>query len=75
MKQRWLVTEGKILRRIFWPANKRDGAWRTKRNDELNNFINNKNIIKCIKAQRLSWFGQVYRMTNNYVNGNRYLQG
>jgi hypothetical protein len=32
------------------------------KNNELNNLIKNKNIIK---AQRLIWFGHVYRMIND----------
>jgi hypothetical protein len=43
----------------------RDGTWRIKMNDELNNWIRNKNIIFYIKAQRLSWFGHVDQMTND----------
>jgi len=34
-------------------------------NDDLNNLIRNKNILNYIKAQRLSWFGHVHRMTND----------
>jgi len=41
----------------FGPAKDRDGTWRIKTNDELNNRIRNKNIIFYIKAQRLSRFG------------------
>jgi hypothetical protein len=33
-----------------------------KTNAELNSLIRNKNVIKYIKAQRLSWFGHVDRM-------------
>jgi hypothetical protein len=32
---------------------------------DLNNLINNKNIINYIKAQILSCFGHVYRMTDD----------
>jgi hypothetical protein len=74
-----LVTERKIPRRIFGPTTERDGTWRIKTNDELNNLIKNEGIINYIKVQRLSWFGHIYRtksdrMVKNYVNGNRFLQ-
>jgi hypothetical protein len=55
------------------------GTWNIKTKDKLNNLIRNNNIINCIKAQRLSWFGHVDRMKNdgmikNYMSVNRYLQ-
>jgi hypothetical protein len=34
-----------------------------KTNDELNELIRHKNIINHIKAQRLSWFGHLHRMS------------
>jgi hypothetical protein len=40
-----------------------DGTWRIKRNDELDESIRHKNIINHIKAQRLSWFGYLHRMS------------
>jgi len=51
-----------VLRRIFGPAKERDGTWRIKTNDELDELIRHKNIINYIKAQRLSWFGHLQRM-------------
>jgi hypothetical protein len=62
IKQRLLVFERKILRRIFGPTKERDGTWRIKTNDELNKLIGNKAIINYIKSQRLGWFGHVHRM-------------
>jgi hypothetical protein len=59
MKQKLLITERSILRRIFRPANDRDGTWRIKTNGELSNLVRNKNIITYTKAQKLSWFGLV----------------
>jgi hypothetical protein len=35
MKQKLLIAERKILRRIFGPTKERDGTWRNKTNDEL----------------------------------------
>jgi hypothetical protein len=59
------VFERKELRRINGPTKESDGTWRIKSNDELNRLIGNKNIINCIKAQRLAWFGHVHLMTDN----------
>ena len=36
--------------------------WRIKTKEELDKLIKHKNIVNCIKAQRLSWFGHVQRM-------------
>jgi len=47
----------KVLRRIFGPTKERDGTWRIKTNNELDELVRHKNIINHIKAQRLSWFG------------------
>jgi len=41
----------------------RDGTWRIKTNDELGELIRHKNITNHIKAQRLSWFGHLHRVT------------
>ena len=59
--QKLLVFERKTLRRIFGPT-KENQIWRIKTNKELDKLIKHKNIVNCIKAQRLSWFGHVQRM-------------
>jgi hypothetical protein len=59
--QKLLVFERKILRRIFGPT-KENQIWRIKTSEELDKLIKHKNIVNYIKAQRLSWFGQVQRM-------------
>jgi hypothetical protein len=53
IKQKLLVFERKILRRIFGPTKERDGMWRIKTKDELKKLIGNKTIINYIKSQRL----------------------
>jgi len=58
-----MVFERKVLRKIFVPTKERDGTWRIKTNDELDKLIRHKNIINCIKTQRLSWFGHLHRMS------------
>ena len=59
------VFERKVLRRICGPTKENDGTWRIKSNEELNRLTGNKNIINHIKAQRLAWFGHVYRMPDD----------
>jgi len=56
-KNKLMVLERKVLRRIFGSTKERDGTWRIKRSNELDELIRHKNIIHHIKAQRLSWFG------------------
>ena len=62
IKNRLMVFERKVLRKIFGPTNERDGTWRTETNDELDKLMRHKNIINHIKVQRLSWFGHLQRM-------------
>ena len=75
IKQKLLVFERKILRKIVVSTKERDGTWRIKRNDEFNKFIGNKTITNYIKSQRLGWLGHVHRMPDErmvkrYMNGN-----
>ena len=62
IKSKLKVFERKVLRKSFGPTKERDGTWRIKTNDELDELIRRKNIINHIKAQRLSWFGHLHRM-------------
>ena len=59
IKQKLLVFERRLLRRIFGPTLKTDGEWRQKTNEELENLINHENIVRHIKSRRLSWVGHV----------------
>jgi hypothetical protein len=54
-KNKLMVFERKVLRKIFCPTKGRDGTWRIKTNDEVDKLIRHKNIIDHIKAQRLSF--------------------
>jgi hypothetical protein len=56
-----MVFERKVLRKISGPPKERDGTWRIKTNDELDELIRHRHIINHIKAQRLSWFGHLQR--------------
>ena len=53
--------ERKILRKVFGPTKKKDGSWKIKTNIELDKLIQHRNIINYVKAQRLSWYGHIYR--------------
>ena len=58
--QKLMIFERKILRKIFGP----NGLWRIKTNEELDELIKRKNIIRFIKSQRLKWLGHMERMPN-----------
>jgi hypothetical protein len=51
----------RILWKIFGPKTE-NGIWRIKTNQELDEIIKHKNIINCIRAQRLDWLGHIERM-------------
>jgi len=67
VKQKLLVFERKILRRIFGPTQKANGEWRLKTNEKSEEAVNNENIVRYIKYKRLSWLGDVERMTTERV--------
>jgi hypothetical protein len=57
--------ERKILRKIFGPIKVSEDRWRTGKNDELNILINHANIVRYVKAQRISWPGHIERMPDD----------
>jgi len=61
IKSKIMVFEKKVLREIFGTTKERDGTWRIKTNDELDELIRHKNIINHIKEKRLSWFGHLHQ--------------
>jgi hypothetical protein len=61
--QKLLVFERKILRSIFGPT-KENQMCRVNTNEVLDKLIKHKNVINYIKAQRLSWFGHIQRMSD-----------
>jgi hypothetical protein len=65
--QRLSVFERKILRQIFGPTKGNNGKWRNKRDKEWDELIKHRNIINCVKAQRLSWFRHVNRMPKTSI--------
>jgi hypothetical protein len=60
--QKLMIFEREILRNISGPTKELKGLWRTKTNEELDELINEKNIIRFIKSQRLRLLGHVERM-------------
>jgi hypothetical protein len=46
MIKKLMISERKILRRIFGPTKEKDGTWRIKTNEELDYRIKHNNIIK-----------------------------
>ena len=63
IKIKLMVFERKVLRKIFGPTKERDGTWRIKTNYEIDTLIRHRNIINYTKAQSLSWFRHLYRMS------------
>jgi hypothetical protein len=52
-----------MLRRIFGPTKEDDVIWRTEAKKELDEPIKHRDIINCVKAQRLIWVGHINRMS------------
>jgi hypothetical protein len=44
---------------MFGPTKELNGLWRTKTKEELDKLIQQKNITRLIKSQRLKWLGHV----------------
>ena len=61
-QNRLLVFDRRVLRKIEGPTQDNDGAWRIKTNEELENLIKKKNIVRFIKSQRLCLAAHVIRM-------------
>jgi len=62
-----MIFERKITRKIFGSTRTNDGYWRIKTNQEINDILKGKNIIRFIKKQRLNWLGHVERVTEGNI--------
>jgi hypothetical protein len=53
-KHKLIVTENKMLRRIFGPKREEvEGGWRRLHNEELHNLYDSPNIIWVVKSRRM----------------------
>jgi hypothetical protein len=56
-----LRSERKIITRIYCPV--RQGMeWRTRNSEEIDNILRKEDIVRFVKARRISWIGHVERM-------------
>jgi hypothetical protein len=60
------IFERKILHKIYGPVME-NGIWRHRYNDELNDIIKGKDIVRFIKAQRIRWLGHMERMEESAI--------
>jgi hypothetical protein len=56
--------ERKIMRRIYGPV-RQGREWRTRNNEEIDNIIRKKDIVRFVKARKISWIGHVERMEDS----------
>jgi hypothetical protein len=56
----------KIIRRIYGPV-KQGRERRIRNNEEVHNIIRKKDIVRFVKARRISWVGHVERMENSRI--------
>jgi hypothetical protein len=65
MINKLMISERKIMRKLFDPTRTDDGYWRIQTNQEINDLLKGQNIIWFIKKQRLNWLGHAERMTED----------
>jgi hypothetical protein len=62
-EHRLRVFENRVLRRIFGPkTDEMTGEWRTRHNEEFNDFYSLPSTIRIIKSRRMRWVGHVTRI-------------
>jgi hypothetical protein len=52
------------LSRIYGPV-RQGREWRIRNNEEIYNIIRKKDIVRFVKARRISWVGHVERMEDS----------
>jgi hypothetical protein len=62
IEEKLLVSERKIIRRIYGPTVDPNGMRRRRTNKEINILLKQRNIARYVKAQRLEWLGHLERM-------------
>jgi hypothetical protein len=65
IEEKLMVFERKILMKIFGPSKVSEDRWRIGTNDELDILINCANIVRYVRAQRISWLGHIERMPDD----------
>jgi hypothetical protein len=60
------VSERKMLRKIYGLV-KENELWRIRLNDELEDIIKGKNIVRFITSQRIRWLGHIQRMQDTAI--------
>jgi len=68
-----LIFERKIFRRLYGPKFE-NGEWKSWTNRELEEISKGKNMVKCIKGQRISWLGHLGRMEEDRMPKKRKTQ-
>ena len=56
-----------LERKIFGPTKEHNGTWRIKTDKELDELIQHRSTINCVKSQRLSLCGHINRMAESSV--------
>jgi Holliday junction resolvase-like predicted endonuclease len=59
--------ERKIIRRIYGPV-KQVREWRIRNNEEIDNIMRKKDIVRFVKARRISWSSHVERMGDSKMH-------